>query len=87
MVPVFQVSQFSYDKDSKVLLAEASELGIRPGPFPRELDIYSPHTRRTLRWVFDERKAERCEFWDGEEAHYLTHEPRCNAESLVIVND
>jgi hypothetical protein len=88
MVQWVNTSAFTYDKHKRRLLGEASELGIRPGtPFPKELNVASHRTGRTVRWVYDEAAASRNEGWDGEEAHYLTHEPHCNADTLVIIND
>jgi hypothetical protein len=81
-------SRMTYHKERRVLVAEASELGIRPGPFPKEVLVQSHHRPgNVVRFVYDEDLAMRNEFWDGMEAHYKSTEPRTNAEYLVIIND
>lgn len=82
-----RTDRFTWDAKSKTLVGEASTLGFRPGlGFPARLAVTSEHTGRTVEFVYDERTAERHEWWDGERAEYIPV-AHCNCERLIIIND
>ncbi len=84
---MFTTKQFTYAKERRTLIADASDLGIGVGrTFPKTLLVKSHYTGRLVEWVYDQRAAERAEWWDGMEAHYLPVES-VNAEHLIIIND
>jgi hypothetical protein len=87
MLPVAVSTQhMEWDKARKTLVAEASALGIPPGPFPRRLRVQSHYTGRSVLWVYDAEAAERNEGWDGELAEYTPIDGTLNAQRLVVLN-
>lgn len=88
-IKTYNSSQFTFDKNTKRMVGEASELGMRPGNFPQSLDVVSDHTGRTVRFVYDLAEALRNEFWDGEMVEYVPSavDGKVNVERLVIFND
>lgn len=88
-VQTFHSNQFTFDKNTKRMVAEASDLGLRAGDFPQSLDVVSDHTGRTVRFVYDLAEALRNEFWDGEMVEYVptSVDSKINARKLIIIND
>jgi hypothetical protein len=80
------LSCFKYDKARKMLIASTAQVGLPMGRFPEFLEVRSHHTGRVVKWIFDNHAAMQAEFWDGEEAHYFTHEDLKTVETLVIHN-
>lgn len=63
---IFQIQQFSYDRDSKTFSAEASSLGIPPGAsggagslFGTSFKIHNMRTGNTVRFEWSGIKADR----------------------------
>lgn len=81
----FTTATLNYDKATKTLLGELSDL--RLSGFPKRLVVTSHHTGNKATFMYDEEAAMRAEFWDGMEAHYRCMEPRANAEYLILIND
>jgi len=81
----YNVNQFTWDKDDMVMTAEMSELQLMR--FPKTLDIYSPTTKRTVTFQYDEDAAELNEGWDGEIAEYFPTDETVAVNRLVLFND
>lgn len=66
----------------RVLMSTTEYTG---GVFPAFIDVYSPKTNRTVKFVKDEVRAQQCEWWDGELYEYIPTEATPNCKCLVIV--
>jgi hypothetical protein len=84
-MPSVNTSLLQYKKDTLTLVGLMSEMPFNG--FPKSVLVRSHHTGNLVEFVYDERLAERNEWWDGEEAHYKSNEPRANAQYLVLVNN
>ena len=83
----YDITQFSFNKETKVLSAEASSLGMMPGRFPRSFEVFSPNTGRTVKFEYDQEAAEANEFWDGEMVEYRPTIALPNVKTIVVFND
>lgn len=81
MIPIFELSSFSYNKKTKHLTM------YNEATVPPEFFIRSNHTGRTVRFVVDQQDMIRNEFYDGEIATFMPyeHEERINVTRVVIV--
>lgn len=84
-MPTVSTRLMSFRKEERRLVALCSEMPFNG--FPTTVHVRSHHTGNLVEFRYDERLAERCEWWDGEEAHYLCMEPRANVDYLVLVNN
>ena len=81
-----KTSQFAFDKARKVLLADASELGVRPGDRLVSIKLLSTHTGRVAFFEYDREAAIEAEFWDGELAEYRSKDGFASNLKIVIFN-
>lgn len=58
-------NQVIYKKDAKCFVFRGFH-----GTFPKEVYLESHKTGKVEKFMFNERDAIQCEFWDGEESHY-----------------
>lgn len=81
MIPIFELSSFSYNKKTKHLTMY-NEATVHP-----EFFIRSNHTGRTVRFIVDQADMIRNEFYDGEIATFIPyeHEERINVTRVVII--
>ena len=81
MIPIFDLSLFSYDKVTKHLTM------YNEGTVPPEFFIQSNHTGRTVRFVIDQEDMLRNEIYDGEIATYVPcrGEDSINVTRVIIV--
>jgi hypothetical protein len=71
-----------YRKATKTLLLSSTHTR----GFPDLVDIVSHHTGNVVTFAVDVQAGIDCEFWDGEECHYVPVEPNARVECLVIHN-
>jgi hypothetical protein len=77
------LSACEYRKASKTLVVSSALVG--PG-FPEKIEVKSHHTGKVIAFVVDVEAGIACEFWDGEECHYVPVDPVANVEKLVVSN-
>lgn len=83
MNQIINTADCEFDKARKVLLAKHD---LIKGGFPKEVDVLSAHTGKTITFVYDYEAAEHAEGWDGEMAEYKPSVEGTNVKTLVIYN-
>lgn len=81
MIPIFDLSSFSYNKATKYLTM------YNEATVPTEFFIQSNHTGRIVRFMLDQEDMIRNEFYDGEIATFVParSEESINVTRVVIV--
>ena len=65
---VLSTANFTYHIARGELSASIQSVGLTS--FPVTVEVESVRTGRRVVYFFDTETAERCDWWDGEEAHY-----------------
>jgi hypothetical protein len=84
MKDVISLKVCSYLKKEKSLKISSEFFA---GSFPREFYVRSHHTNKVVKFIYDEEKAKRQEFWDGEYAEYIPEVPMKNIERAVVIHE
>jgi hypothetical protein len=80
-----QVNELKFNKARKTLSIPHNACGFRGG-FPDVVNVFSPRTNRTVKFVVDVEAGMDHEFWDGEQCQYMPVEQVATVESLTIYN-
>ena len=75
-------NQFEFFKERKAMYAVTNNLGITG--YPREFQVFSVNTGRTVKFVMDDEAAEANEFWDGEMMAYVPLEYLPNVDKVIL---
>lgn len=83
---MFKISNFKYDRATKVLCGCFGDLGINS--FPTEISVTSDHTGHTITFIPDHQSALDHEFWDGEMMEYVPEKTTIphNVKRLVVIS-